>query len=196
MRRLIERLEAGDKSDYEDVQMLLGAVQVMSEDCFDILEALESLPRDGQLPTWWISKVSVAASDISAARDYIYTRLQGQQEEVSENLIGSLVRTILPTVKFNRSSSGSSGRGLFSIGKDRAKSKPQKAVTGVVGPKDRPVKPPKRKQRGKGRLWYLRKKAREGTITADEKNEMMQLEQMQKSGRLPGPGSKQQQPKP
>jgi hypothetical protein len=190
MRRLLERLEAADKSDYEDVQMLLGAVEVMAEDCLDMLDALEAMPQDGQLPTWWISKVSVAASDISSARDYIYTRVKA--EGMDENLVGSLIRAVLPTVKFSRAESGlparsSISRGLFSVGKDRAKSKPQKAVTGVVGPKDRPRKPRKPKQQNKGRLWYLRQKAKDGTITSDEKNEMMQLEQMRKSKRLPGP---------
>lgn len=194
MRRLLERLEAADKSDYEDVPMLLGAMQVMADDCADILDALESLPQDGQLPTWWISKVSVAASDISSARDYIYTRLQGQDGEgVSENLIGALIKAVLPTVRYTRSNRDL-GRGLFSIGKDRAKSKPQKATQGVVGARPKVPKARKPKPKTQGRLWYLRKKAKGGSITSEQKNEMLQLEQMLKSGRLPGRESK--APKP
>lgn len=78
MRGLLERLEAAnDRSDYADVPMLQSTVSVLEQDCSDILAALRKLPRDGQLPTWWISKVSVAAADISAARDYLHTQVKG-----------------------------------------------------------------------------------------------------------------------
>ena len=54
------------------------------EDAGQILVALES--GQGELPSWWMSKVTIAADYLNKARDYLLVPSQEMEETESEDL--------------------------------------------------------------------------------------------------------------
>ena len=65
-RRATELNEDG----HTDVPSAVRKLKTSMEDAMDILSALEQMP-DTELPSWWMSKVTLAADYLNKSRDYL-----------------------------------------------------------------------------------------------------------------------------
>ena len=65
-----EELEAVMEDGHTDVPSAIRKLKTSMEDAMEILNALEQMP-DTELPSWWMSKVTLAADYLNKSRDYL-----------------------------------------------------------------------------------------------------------------------------
>ena len=73
-----EELEAVMEDGHTDVPSAVRKLKTSMEDAMEILSALEQMP-DTELPSWWMSKITLAADYLNKSRDYLLV-----SEEVNE----------------------------------------------------------------------------------------------------------------
>lgn len=61
------------EAGHTDVPSSKSDLLTIGEDAAEILQALQMVPEDQALPTWWTNKLAVAASHMNACRDYLLT---------------------------------------------------------------------------------------------------------------------------
>jgi len=67
------REEILKEAGHTDVPSSRSDLLTIGEDAAEILQALQMVPEDQTLPTWWTNKLAVAASHMNACRDYLLT---------------------------------------------------------------------------------------------------------------------------
>ena len=55
---------------HTDVASAMRKMKVSIENAEQLLEALSQMPQEGDLPSWWMSKATLAANYLSKMRDY------------------------------------------------------------------------------------------------------------------------------
>ena len=77
---LLEEYDATLKEDgHEDTSSAVRKLKTSIEDAGEILQGLQS--HHGDLPSWWMSKVTIAADYLNKARDYFLVSGDVMQEE-------------------------------------------------------------------------------------------------------------------
>ena len=77
---LLEEYDATLKEDgHEDTSSAIRKLKTSIEDAGEILQGLQS--HHGDLPSWWMSKVTIAADYLNKARDYFLVSGDVMQEE-------------------------------------------------------------------------------------------------------------------
>tara|TARA_B100000575_G_C23084578_1_gene625015 strand:- start:827 stop:1438 length:612 start_codon:yes stop_codon:yes gene_type:complete len=77
---LLEEYDATLKEDgHEDTSSAVRKLKTSIEDASEILQGLQS--HHGDLPSWWMSKVTIAADYLNKARDYFLVSGDVMQEE-------------------------------------------------------------------------------------------------------------------
>ena len=72
LRQIIkEELQALSEDGHSDVPSAMRKLGTSMEDAQEILSHLESLAETDELPSWWMSKVTLAADYLNKCRDYI-----------------------------------------------------------------------------------------------------------------------------
>ena len=56
---------------HQDVPSARRKMKTIIEDAGQMLQALEQLPGDSSLPSWWTNKLAVSAAKLNAMRDYL-----------------------------------------------------------------------------------------------------------------------------
>jgi len=56
---------------HTDVASAMRKMKVACENAEELLEALSQMPQEGGLPSWWMSKATLAANYLSKMRDYL-----------------------------------------------------------------------------------------------------------------------------
>ena len=56
---------------HTDVASAMRKMKVSIENAEQLLQALSQMPPEGDLPSWWMSKATLAANYISKMRDYL-----------------------------------------------------------------------------------------------------------------------------
>tara|TARA_R100000278_G_scaffold120288_1_gene102543 strand:- start:630 stop:1442 length:813 start_codon:yes stop_codon:yes gene_type:complete len=85
----IIREEILKEAGHTDVPSSRSDLLTIGEDAAEILQALQMVPEDQALPTWWTNKLAVAASHMNACRDYLLTsgtKTEGVERTLSEGL--------------------------------------------------------------------------------------------------------------
>ena len=77
-----EELEAVMEDGHTDVPSAIRKLKTSMEDAMEILSALEQMP-DTELPSWWMSKVTLAADYLNKSRDYL---LVSEDKELDEKI--------------------------------------------------------------------------------------------------------------
>mgnify|MGYP001350608827 FL=1 len=71
LKKLIqEQLETIQEDGHEDVSSARRKLKTTIEDASEILQSLESTPEQ-ELPSWWMSKITIVGEYINKARDYL-----------------------------------------------------------------------------------------------------------------------------
>ena len=71
LRRIIkEELSKLQEDGHEDVSSARRKLKTTIEDASEILQSLESTPEQ-ELPSWWMSKITIVGEYINKARDYL-----------------------------------------------------------------------------------------------------------------------------
>ena len=60
-----------NEDGHMDVPSARRKLKTSIEDAVQILQALEQMGGEGELPSWWMGKVTLAADYLNKARDYI-----------------------------------------------------------------------------------------------------------------------------
>ena len=75
-----EELEANINEDgHTDVPSAIRKLKTATEDAVQILQALEGRP-DEKLPSWWMSKLTLASDYLNKARDYLIVPSETMEE--------------------------------------------------------------------------------------------------------------------
>jgi|TARA_B100000073_G_C23423990_1_gene448432 hypothetical protein len=81
-------IKGGPKKDDElnedghtDVASAKRKMKLSIEDAKQMLEKLEGMDSEGDLPSWWMSKIAIAANSLNKCRDYL---LNPDDEELEE----------------------------------------------------------------------------------------------------------------
>ena len=75
-----EELEANINEDgHTDVPSAMRKLKTATEDAMQILHALEG-HHDQELPSWWMSKLTLAADYLNKARDYLLVPSETMEE--------------------------------------------------------------------------------------------------------------------
>ena len=75
-----EELEATINEDgHTDVPSAIRKLKTAAEDAVQILQALEGRP-DEELPSWWMSKLTLASDYLNKARDYLIVPSETMEE--------------------------------------------------------------------------------------------------------------------
>jgi len=56
---------------HTDVASAIRKLKVACENAEDLLEVLSRMPHEGDLPSWWMSKATLASNYLSKMRDYL-----------------------------------------------------------------------------------------------------------------------------
>ena len=65
-----EEVEAISEDGHNDTPSATRKLKTSMEDAAEILQALQQMP-EGELPSWWMSKVTLAADYLNKCRDYL-----------------------------------------------------------------------------------------------------------------------------
>ena len=63
--------EALNEDGHSDIPSACRKLKTSIEDASDMLRVLEAADPEGNLPSWWMSKVTLAANYLNKARDYL-----------------------------------------------------------------------------------------------------------------------------
>jgi len=67
----IEGSKPLQEDGHTDVASAMRKMKVSIENAEQLLQALSQMPPEGDLPSWWMSKATLAANYISKMRDYL-----------------------------------------------------------------------------------------------------------------------------
>jgi len=76
---IVEELQAVTEDGHEDVPSAARKLKTAIEDATEILQGLQA--SDGDLPSWWMSKLTLASDYLNKCRDYLLVD-GGVMEEV------------------------------------------------------------------------------------------------------------------
>jgi len=80
-----EQGEAGLNEDgHTDVPSAIRKMELAIEDASQILAALQG--GGGELPSWWMSKITIASDYLNKARDYLLVPVQGMEEKLKPSM--------------------------------------------------------------------------------------------------------------
>ena len=68
--RLLKENNIISEDGHTDVPSARRKMKTSVEDAMQILQGLEAMPDKGELPSWWMGKVTLAADYLNKARDY------------------------------------------------------------------------------------------------------------------------------
>ena len=71
-----------NEDGHSDVPSAVRKLKTSMEDAMEILSALEQMP-DTELPSWWMSKITLAADYLNKSRDYL---LVSEDKELDEKI--------------------------------------------------------------------------------------------------------------
>ena len=75
-----EELESAINEDgHTDVPSAIRKLKTAAEDAMEILEMLDGRP-DEELPSWWMSKLTLASDYLNKARDYLLVPSETMEE--------------------------------------------------------------------------------------------------------------------
>ena len=63
-----------NEDGHTDVPSAKRKLKLAIEDCQDLLKQLESTDGEASLPSWWTSKITLAADYLNKCRDYLLNR--------------------------------------------------------------------------------------------------------------------------
>lgn len=70
---------------HTDVASAMRSMKVCIENAEQLLEALSQMPQEGDLPSWWMSKATLATNYLSKMRDYLmYPSGEQMQQQLGE----------------------------------------------------------------------------------------------------------------
>ena len=75
-----EELDKLQEDGHEDVSSARRKLKTTIEDASEILQSLESTPEQ-ELPSWWMSKITIVSEYINKARDYLLVDGDTMNEE-------------------------------------------------------------------------------------------------------------------
>lgn len=127
-----------------------------------------------------------------------------ESEGLDENLVGSLIRSALPTVRATKYRPGQQSELAKAIinrmGKGGGGGDKQAASGALVqaSKRTKSVKGSSDPSAKQARLWYLKRKEKQGSISSSERTELALLQQKRKSGGLAkvNRGARAKQPNP
>ena len=80
-----------NEDGHTDVPSAARKMKLAIEDAGQILQGLQAV--DGELPAWWMSKITIASEYLNKARDYLLTPSQEMQEKLKPSMgAGAYVR--------------------------------------------------------------------------------------------------------
>ena len=66
---------------HDDVASMKNKVEIGLKAFEKMKAALEKLPDEGSIPTWWTNKVATAVARIDDMSDYLDTKMNGEKDE-------------------------------------------------------------------------------------------------------------------
>ena len=98
---------------HSDVSSMIRKCKTVIEDANEIMSKLNSMDKEGSLPTWWTNKLAVASNSMNKMRDYILNPIEesvimekeGDLEDmkkVVEELKGASKKHLSQAVRINR----------------------------------------------------------------------------------------------
>ena len=69
---------------HSDVSSMIRKCKTVIEDANEIMSKLNSMDKEGSLPTWWTNKLAVASNSMNKMRDYILVPSDGMNEQLQE----------------------------------------------------------------------------------------------------------------
>ena len=66
---------------HEDVASMKNKVEIGLKAFEKMKAALDKLPDEGSIPTWWTNKVATAVARIDDMSDYLDTKMNGEKDE-------------------------------------------------------------------------------------------------------------------
>jgi len=69
-----ELFESLNEDGHTDVPSAKRKLKLAIEDCQDLLKQLESTDGEASLPSWWTSKITLAADYLNKCRDYLLNK--------------------------------------------------------------------------------------------------------------------------
>jgi hypothetical protein len=93
--RLLKESNIISEDGHTDVPSARRKMKTSVEDAMQILQGLEAMPDEGELPSWWMGKVTLAADYLNKARDYFLvseTKEAGVPEDRRKNLLFRLTK--------------------------------------------------------------------------------------------------------
>jgi hypothetical protein len=86
LRQIIkEELETLQEDGHEDVSSAVRKLKTSIEDATEILQGLQA--HQGDLPSWWMSKITLASDYLNKCRDYFLVSGEVMEEEVVDEKI-------------------------------------------------------------------------------------------------------------
>ena len=73
-----------NEDGHTDVPSAARKMKLAIEDAGQILQGLQAV--DGELPAWWMSKITIASEYLNKARDYLLTPSQEMQEKLKPSM--------------------------------------------------------------------------------------------------------------
>lgn len=70
-KKVKDALNPLTEDGHTDVASAMRKMKVACENAEQLLEALSQMPQEGDLPSWWMSKATLAANYLSKMRDYL-----------------------------------------------------------------------------------------------------------------------------
>jgi len=65
-----------DEDGHSDVPSMIRKCKTVIEDANEIMSKLNSMDKEGSLPTWWTNKLAVASNSMNKMRDYILNPIE------------------------------------------------------------------------------------------------------------------------
>ena len=93
--RLLKESNIISEDGHTDVPSARRKMKTSVEDAMQILQGLEAMPDEGELPSWWMGKVTLAADYLNKARDYFLVseaKEAGVPEDRRKNLLFRLTK--------------------------------------------------------------------------------------------------------
>ena len=65
-----------NEDGHSDVSSMIRKCKTVIEDANEIMSKLNSMDKEGSLPTWWTNKLAVASNSMNKMRDYILNPIE------------------------------------------------------------------------------------------------------------------------
>ena len=84
-REALKQIELNIKEDgHTDVASAVRQCKTAIEDASQMLSKLQGMSPEGDLPSWWMNKIAIAASSMNKLRDYLLVPSTNEQKEEPE----------------------------------------------------------------------------------------------------------------